>query len=151
MRLGKFIGAFLCVTLMSGCAGNEEEESPQDDAASVAVKYQEASNRGDWEAVCALRSESFLGGTRKNCVERLGGGKPDSQDSGSVSVEEVSRVPAAGKHPDGFGVLVSSRLGEGMTQNAFRVVKDKTGMKVDQFADVVDSGPVERILTDRAK
>ncbi|MEC4571292.1 hypothetical protein [Streptomyces virginiae] len=142
--------------LAAGCSSSGEDggdagslpapKDPKAAALEVARTYMEAAERGDWKTACPLKSQGLLNGTVEQCLASRTDGDPSPSQSGSgpepagathFKASDAVEVAAAGKHPAGFGVLVtptSSEPGKPTETErvALRLVEEGGSWKVDQ-------------------
>ncbi|MFD0270869.1 hypothetical protein ACFVGY_30540 [Streptomyces sp. NPDC127106] len=127
------LAAFL---LAAGCADKEDkaDPGPKDPKGAVlaaARTYMEAANRDDWRAACGLTSERRRYGTVEDCIANhkeegpsaepstsaspspsgtpsvAPSPSPERAEMGLVEASAAVEVPAVGKHPAGYGALVT--------------------------------------------
>ncbi|MEV6677606.1 hypothetical protein AB0N09_12170 [Streptomyces erythrochromogenes] len=140
--------------LAAGCTSSGEDgegstfapKDPKAAAMAAAQTYMEAAGRGDWKTACPLKSQGLLGGTVEQCIASRTDGDPSPSPSGSgpepagaaqFKASDAVEVAAVGKHPAGFGVLVTQTGTEpgkpAETERvALRLVEEGGSWKVDQ-------------------
>lgn len=140
--------------LAAGCSSSGEDgqgsvfapKDPKAAAMAAARTYMEAADRDDWKTACPLKSQGLLGGTVEQCLASRTDGDPSPSQSGSgpepagaqqFKASDAVEVAAVGKHPAGFGVLVtqtSTEPGKPMETDRFalRMVEEGGSWKVDQ-------------------
>ncbi|GLV93742.1 hypothetical protein Slala04_51960 [Streptomyces lavendulae subsp. lavendulae] len=142
--------------LAAGCSSSGEEggdagglpapKDPKAAAMAVARTYMQAVKRQDWKTACPLKSRGLLGGTVEQCLASRTDGDSSPSPSGSgpepagaeqFKASDAVEVAAVGKHPAGFGVLVTQTGTEPgkpteTERVALRLVEEDGSWKVDQ-------------------
>ncbi|MEU9237110.1 hypothetical protein [Streptomyces subrutilus] len=156
----------LALTGCSESGGDDRKsDDPKKAVAAVAKEWQEADHRGDYRRLCELSTAREKHGTMDQCIVFHGGATPQSSSSaasspsapsapsaasgslapsgpdgastGPVTVEgDPVEVPAVGKHPAGWGVMVTFTVSKTIDRYALRVVDEGGTWKVDQYTEV---------------
>ncbi|MBT2482925.1 hypothetical protein [Streptomyces sp. ISL-94] len=143
---------------MAGCSSSSGEgagslfgpKDPKAAAMEVAATYMDAAKRDDWKTACPLESQGFLHGTVEQCVATntedetsapASSGGPDRAEVGPSKASDVVEVPAVGKHPAGYGVLVTYTYTwpgkpTETSRVALRLVEEGGSWRVDQRKEV---------------
>ncbi|KOU60106.1 MULTISPECIES: hypothetical protein [Streptomyces] len=112
--------------LVAGCSSSGEDggdagglpapKDPKAAAMAVARSYMDAAEHDDWKTACPLESQGYLSGTVENCVATnsegdtptpSAGSGPDRAEPGEFKASDAVELAAVGKHPAGYGVLVT--------------------------------------------
>ncbi|MGW0390856.1 hypothetical protein ACWDYJ_08125 [Streptomyces sp. NPDC003042] len=139
---------------MAGCSSSSGEaagspfapKDPKAAAMEVARTYMDAAVRDDWKTACPLESQSYLSGTVEQCVATHTDDETSAPEAGSgpepagarqFKASDAVEVVAVGKHPAGFGVLVTQTETEPgkpteTDRVALRLVEEGGSWKVDQ-------------------
>ncbi|KOU31407.1 hypothetical protein ADK53_25620 [Streptomyces sp. WM6373] len=140
--------------LAAGCSSSGEDgegsvsapKDPKVAAREAAQTYMQAVKSQDWKTACPLKSRGLLGGTVEQCLASRTDGDPSPSPSGSgpepagaeqFKASDAVEVAAVGKHPAGFGVLVTQTGTEPgkpteTERVALRLVEEDGSWKVDQ-------------------
>ncbi|MFD5483914.1 hypothetical protein ACFWIV_00465 [Streptomyces virginiae] len=142
--------------LAAGCSSSGEDggdagglpapKDPKAAAMAVARTYMQAVKRQEWKTACPLKSRGLLGGTVEQCLASRTDGDSSPSPSGSgpepagaeqFKASDAVEVAAVGKHPAGFGVLVTQTGTEPgkpteTERVALRLVEEDGSWKVDQ-------------------
>ncbi|MFF2951521.1 hypothetical protein ACFVVU_09300 [Kitasatospora sp. NPDC057965] len=126
--------------------------------AAVARTYQDAANRGDWQAACALSSASLRGGSTADCVTARTSTPPPAttpapgtlDGPGPAAAGAVIRMPQGpGSHPAGYGVYITFTLDPSgkVGRRALRLVDEDGAWVVDQSEDgIFGESQLRRVL-----
>ncbi|MCX4690945.1 hypothetical protein [Streptomyces sp. NBC_01408] len=143
---------------MTGCSSSSGEDGgsifgpkdPKAAAMEVARTYMDAAKREDWKTACPLESQGFLHGTVEQCVATntedetpapKASSGPARADVGPSKASDVVDIPAVGRHPAGYGVLVTYTYTwpgkpTETSRVALRLVEEGGSWRVDQRKDV---------------